>query len=88
MLTAKDKASIPVINTALNAYANGEHLFVYLTDGNGEVIVTDMLGQVISKNGISGNGYHEITLEVSSGIYIATLISDMGKQSKKIFIGN
>ncbi len=88
MLTNKDKGQIPVINGALNAYTSGKSVFVYLLNGTGNIVITDLLGQVIEKQEVSGNGYHEIKLQVSTGIYIVTLYSDLGKQSKKIFIGN
>ena len=88
MFTLKDKGKIPYLNNDLNAYVSGGKLFVYLMDGKGDLAITNVLGQVISKEKLEGNGYHEVDLQASSGIYIVTLISDMGKQSKKVFIGN
>ena len=88
MFTYKDKASLPVINGGLNAYASGKSIFVYLITGTGELVITDMAGQVLGKEQLSGTGYHEVKLNVASGVYIATMYSGMGTQSKKIFIGN
>jgi hypothetical protein len=77
-----------VINGSLNAYTSGSSVYVYVISGKGDVVITNMLGQVVEKQELEGNGYHEIKLHVSTGIYIVTMYSGVGKQSKKIFIGN
>lgn len=87
MLTNKDRQHIPVINGGLNAYSSHGKLFVYLLNGEGDVVVNNILGQVIWKEHISGNGFHELNYKFNTGISIATMYSDMGKQSKKLFIG-
>jgi len=88
LLTPNDKINIPGVNGELNAYTSGRNLSVYVTYGTGDLVVTDMGGKVVERQQLEGTGYHTVTLNVSSGIYIATLYSDMGKQSKKVFIGN
>ncbi len=88
MFTNGEKIVIPPVNGELNAYTQGHNLFVYLTYGTGELVITNVGGQVIARQELSGSGFHEVTLNVSTGVYIATLYSGMGKQSKKIFIGN
>jgi hypothetical protein len=70
------------------AYTSGGSLFVYMTGGEGDLAITNMAGQVVYRQPISGTGYQEVKLSVSSGVYIATLYSKQGKQSKKVFVGN
>ncbi len=88
MASKSDKINIPGTDAMLNAYTSGSSIFVYLTSGTGNVVVTNIAGQVVARQTISGNGYHEIKTTLSSGVYIATLYSSMGKQSKKVFLGN
>jgi len=88
LFSRKDKSALPVLNGGLNAYTSGKSLFVYVLNGKGDLIVTNMLGQAVARQELSGTGYHEIKLPVSAGIYIATFYSNNGKQTKKIFIGN
>ncbi len=86
MLTFKDKTDIPVFNSELNAYTYGNNLFVYLTYGSSDLIITNMAGQIILKQQLNSNGYHQIYCPFVTGIYVVTLFSNMGKQSKKILI--
>ena len=87
LFSYKSRADIPVIVGQLNAYTSGDDLFVYLNYGTGAIVLTDMLGQVITKQDVSGNGYHQINCPVAAGVYIATLYSNMGRQSKEIILG-
>ena len=88
MFTKKDKQHIPVVNNELNAYSSGGKLFVYLLYGDATVAVTNMSGEVIWREAVSGTGYHEINYHFNTGVYVPTLYSNLGKQSKKLFIGN
>ena len=87
LFTTKDKVVIPGYNGELNAYTDGKNIFAYLTTANGQLVVTDVLGRMITKQALDGTGYHEVDLDVAPGIYFATLYSGMGKQTKKLFIG-
>jgi hypothetical protein len=87
MLSKSAKVVAPAFNGELDAYSDGSNLFVYLVYGTGELVLTNAAGQVVERQQVSGTGYHEIGLNVSPGVYVATLYSGMGKQSKKIFIG-
>jgi hypothetical protein len=87
LFTTKDKVVIPGYNSELNAYTDGKNIFAYLTTANGQLVVTDVLGRMITKQTLDGTGYHEVDLDVAPGIYFATLYSGMGKQTKKLFIG-
>ena len=88
MFTHGDKINIPGYDGALNAYTSGKKLFVYVTEGAGTLHITNMAGQVILTQQLTGTGYHQVDVEANTGIYVATLFSGMGKQSKKVFIGN
>ena len=87
LFTTKDKINIPGYNSELNAYTDGKNIFAYLTTGNGQIVITDILGRLVTKETFSGTGYHEVALDVAPGVYFATLYSSMGKQTKKLFIG-
>ncbi|MCF8450475.1 MAG: T9SS type A sorting domain-containing protein [Taibaiella sp.] len=87
MLSNKDIKDLPILRNELNAYSTGESLFVYLLSDKGDIVITNMLGQVLHRQQLTGTGYHEIKMKVSAGLYVATLYSGQGKQSKKVFIG-
>lgn len=87
MLSNKDIKDLPILNNELNAYTSGQSLFVYLLSDKADIVITNMLGQVLHREELTGTGYHEIEMKVSAGLYIATLYSGHGKQSKKVFIG-
>jgi trimeric autotransporter adhesin len=87
MLSNKDIKELPILRNELNAYSTGQSLFVYLLSDNADIVITNMLGQVLHREELTGTGYHEIKMKVSAGLYIATLYSGHGKQSKKVFIG-
>ncbi len=87
-LTSGIFVNIPGVNGELNAYSAGGNLYVYTTDDNADLVVTDVSGRVIVRQALVGSGYHEVQLHPASGVYIATLYSKTGKQSKKVFIGN
>ncbi len=87
MYTYREQAAIPGFSNDLTAYASGYDLYVYLLCGTGDLFVTNMLGQVVLKSTLTGNGYHKVRCPFAAGIYVATLFSTMGKQSKKVFIG-
>ncbi len=88
MLSKADAINISGVNGALNAYTYGGSLFVYLGLNKGDLVITDIAGQIAYRQALDGFGFHEIKLQLSSGIYIATLYSGIGKQSKKIFLGH
>jgi hypothetical protein len=52
------------------------------------VVVTNMAGQVILRKQLNGNGYHELGVSFSSGIYVVSFYAQQQVVSKKIFIGN
>lgn len=77
-----------VASTELKIYSTGSNLMVTSNYTKATLVIINMLGQTMLKQDISGIGNHEIKLQVSSGIYLATLVSDKVKLTKKIFIRN
>lgn len=88
MITRKNKADLPIGNGAINAYTSGGSLFMHTLTNACDVTVSDLLGRTIGQYQLTGSGYHEIKLQVASGIYLATFNSDLGRQSMKISIFN
>ncbi|GAA4468991.1 hypothetical protein GCM10023093_27760 [Nemorincola caseinilytica] len=86
MLTRRGKEELPVVNGAINAYTSGGSLFVHTLTDECDVTVSDLLGRTVGRYQLAGSGYHEIKLQVASGVYIATFNSDLGRQSMKISV--
>ncbi|WP_276133477.1 hypothetical protein [Polluticoccus soli] len=75
----------------LNAYSSQGKLYVYLnliTGDKGTLTLVNTLGQIIAKHELNGFGYHEIPVQLSNGVYIASFYSQNGVFSKKMFLGN
>lgn len=70
-----------------NIYSSGKNLYLNVTSSKSTLVLMNLLGQIILKREL-GSGYHEIGLQVASGVYLATLISDKDRQIKKIWIQN
>jgi fibronectin-binding autotransporter adhesin len=72
-----------------NAYSSGDVLYIdlfLLSGGKGEVVVTNLAGQKILSQKISGFGLHEIPAPWITGVYIVSFVSNGQINSKKIFI--
>ena len=70
-------------------YSSIDRLFVDLNIPGGEsasLKVYNMLGQNVWQTSLSGNGYHELDISVSPGLYIAVLSSSEGTIKKKIHL--
>lgn len=72
----------------LMAYASGQDVFVYLPGGDGEISILNALGQVVQRKAVSGTGYHQLRADVVPGVYIVSLTTATGRQSKKVAIGH
>lgn len=92
--STKDLSAVtsnPNTNETFNAYSAGGRLFVNgsLAAGEkGNITVINMLGQIICRQEISGNGYQPVNGNFTSGVYIVHFSGAAQKQSKKIFIGD
>jgi hypothetical protein len=77
-------------NGPLQAYSTGGTLLVNgnLNPGEkGEVRVFDMQGQLVLRGEISGNTYQQFHSNFATGIYLVSLSTPEGTQTKKILIG-
>lgn len=87
------KALLPqtVISEGLNAYSNGKSLVVYLnltTGSEGELVIKNIVGQSIIQTTLTGYGYHDTQLPISSGIYIVSFYAKDGNvYTKKMHLG-
>lgn len=75
----------------LNAYSSNRNIYVYLnfiTGDRGGLIISNLLGQVLYRQEISGLGYHEVPAPFSNGVYVVSFKSQNGIFTNKIFIGN
>lgn len=78
-------------NETINVYSTGGKVSVYQDLAPGEkgcITISNISGQVILRQEISGNGYHALRQSFNSGVYIISCHSQKGLRSKKIFIGN
>jgi hypothetical protein len=54
----------------------------------GKLIMTNMIGQVLSNQKINGNGTYEINISAAGAVYVISFISPDSVHSKKIFFNN
>jgi hypothetical protein len=88
-LAAGGAAGTPA-NGPLQAYSTGGTLLVNgnLNPGEkGEVRVFDMRGQMVLQAEISGSSYQQFHPNVATGIYLVSISTPEGTQTKKILIG-
>jgi hypothetical protein len=81
----------PFFGDVFDAYgAEGNlHVLLYLkSGGQGEIMVTNMTGQLILKRPISGFGLHAYEANWSTGVYVVSFVSKEGIFSKKVVIAN
>jgi len=72
-----------------NVYSSGGKLFVNCILPTGEkanLVVSNMLGQMVYKQELSGNGNHQINTNCINGVYVVSLYSNKEVHSKKVFI--
>ncbi|MCX6256689.1 MAG: T9SS type A sorting domain-containing protein [Bacteroidia bacterium] len=81
----------PVSGELFYAYESGGKIFVYLNLEQGErglLSIYNLLGQIVYKEELTGNGYHEIQPGFISGIYIVSLTSGKNVYARKVLINN
>jgi len=91
VLSEKELENPQSKNETVNVYSTGGKVSVYQDLAPGEtgcITISNIVGQVILRQEISGNGYHSLNPVFSSGVYIVSCHSQKGLHSKKIFIGN
>jgi len=95
-LEFRRKISAPVTsngNSSLtcNAYSYGGNLYVNGGLASGEkakLTVTDMLGQIVCRQDITGNSYQPVNTRFPQGVYVVSCMGPSKQFSKKIFIGS
>ncbi|MCX2449653.1 hypothetical protein OQX61_00080 [Pedobacter sp. PLR] len=58
------------------------------SEQKGTLVVSNAIGQVISRSPIPGNGEYPVDSRVNSGFYIISFITPRGAHSKKVFLEN
>jgi len=87
LYTNKDTVNLPGFSAGLNAWYGNGILNAYNVAGSSEIVITDMAGRVVQRSEVNGNGYHQLPCNLSPSVYLVTLDSDMGRQSKKMLLG-
>lgn len=78
-------------NTMFKAYTQGARIVAAYRLPAGEkasLFVTNMLGQVIWKQDISGSGQQQVNTNLSTGVYIVSFCHGKNIDSQKLFVGN
>ncbi len=73
----------------INIYAHQKTVYISTWNFETNVIsaeIHNIMGQKIYSNNLSANSLNKIALNVPSGIYIVTIISDKAKQTRKVVI--
>jgi fibronectin-binding autotransporter adhesin len=86
-----DLRHLPGADEKFHVYSSRNRLFVYISQEPGhmtDLVIHNIMGQQILRKQMTGNGYEEIDLDVNTGIYVVSLLSDQGVYSKKVFINN
>ncbi|MBB6274382.1 hypothetical protein HDF26_004856 [Pedobacter cryoconitis] len=78
--SSKDIFNVSGSNGKLTVYIDLE------TEQNGDLILVNLLGQVLFRQKLNGNGTYEINTSVNTGIYIVSFVSSSSIHSKKIFL--
>jgi hypothetical protein len=81
----------PDPDESFHVYSSRNRLYIYINQPTGErtdLLIHNMVGQQLLRQQLNGNGYQELDLNVSTGIYIVSLYSANGVYSKKVFINS
>jgi hypothetical protein len=81
----------PGSDESYHVYSSRNRLFIYIDQPTGEktdLVIYNMIGQQMLRQQLSGSGYQELDLNLTTGIYIVSLRSGKGLYSKKVFIDN
>jgi hypothetical protein len=79
----------PGSDESFYVYSSRNRLFIYINQPSGDqtdLTIHNMLGQQILRTQLSGTGYQEMDLDVSTGIYVVSLNSAKGVYTKKVYI--
>lgn len=85
--------ALPTVSNpgTFDAYVAGGNLYAdvsNLPDEKCDVVIVNMLGQVVLRKRIFGNGRHNLGAQYSNGIFIVSFYSQQQRVSKKVFISH
>ncbi|MBK7213755.1 MAG: T9SS type A sorting domain-containing protein [Bacteroidales bacterium] len=89
VFSLKDISHIPPTEDEFNvSYSEGKlYLFTDLAMGTkSTLVISNQLGQTLRKYQLSGSGYQNVEPGLPTGIYLVTLYTVKGTQTRKIFI--
>ncbi|SFW25178.1 T9SS type A sorting domain-containing protein [Chitinophaga sancti] len=69
------------------AYSAYGKIYVSLPE-DGQLAVTNMAGQVMFEQKMTGNGVKELNGAFSSGVYVVSFYSEKGMRTKKVFVAH
>jgi hypothetical protein len=88
-LSLVDLIDKPVAPDGFFAWFTGEDLRIKMKldpEENALISVCNLMGQVVWRQEVSGEGYGEISKRLTTGIYVVSLYRKTGIQSQRIFI--
>jgi hypothetical protein len=91
VFSKKDLRSRPAPDQHFYVYSYRSRLYVYTNLPLGlqaELSIFSMLGQRVLKQSLTGNGYREMDLALSTGVYIVKITSGAEVYTRKIYINN
>ena len=91
VFSKKDLRFQPGKDESFHVYSFRNRLYIHINLPPGinvELKVHNMLGQQVLRQPLQGNGYHEVDLDVTTGIYVVSLTSVNGVYTRKVYINN
>jgi hypothetical protein len=70
----------------LQAYVNGNRLFIMNTYGNASVQLFDLQGRLVQSSQLNGEGLQSQPLNLPAGVYIVSVQNEKSVKSVKIVI--
>ncbi|WP_343305615.1 LamG-like jellyroll fold domain-containing protein [Chitinophaga niabensis] len=89
--TKEDVPPATPVTGTFNTYTMGGNLYADISDMQDEkcdVVITNMLGQIILRKRIFGNGRHNLGSQFTNGIFIVSFYTKQQMVSKKVFISH
>jgi hypothetical protein len=81
----------PAPEDIFHVYSAGNRIFAYCNVATGEAVglsIHDMLSREVYKIELEGNGYHELNVNVITGLYLISLKASEGMLTKKLMLIN
>jgi hypothetical protein len=88
---AKENPPATTVTGTFNTYTMGGNLYADISnmqDEKCDVVITNMLGQIILRKQVYGNGRHNLGPQFTNGIFIVSFYTKQQMVSKKVFISH